>query len=191
MLKRNTDDARVAVAAVDVNRAPIAAPADFESEAMPYLDDLYRTALHICPQSAKASDVVQETYLRAWIAFGNYPPRTNCKRWLFRILFNVVRLERQTSFTRVPEDGGPFDHAEPAGIRNGPGGNNVLSALSRVPTEFREVLLLVDCQGFSYKEAGEILGLCSGVVERRVVLGRNHLHSELEARCTALSAVAH
>lgn len=188
MLKRNAqDDSRVAV---EVNRTPIAASVEFESEAMPYLNDLYRTALHICPQSAKASDVVQETYLRAWIAFGKYPPRTNCKRWLFQILFNLIRLERQMCVTRVPEDGSPFDHAKPAGITNVPGGNNVLSALSRVPAEFREVLLLVDCQGFSYREAGEILGLSSGVVERHVVLGRNHLHSELETRCSAFAAVA-
>jgi RNA polymerase sigma-70 factor, ECF subfamily len=189
MLERNAqNDPRVAV---DVNRTSIAASVDFESEVMPYLNDLYRTALHICPQSAKASDVVQETYLRAWIAFGKYRPRTNCKRWLFQILFNVVRLERQMCITRAPEDGCPLDHTKPASVRKVPDGNNVLSALSRLPMEFREILLLVDCQGFSYREAGEILGLSSGVVEHHVALGRNHLHSELEARCSALAAVAH
>jgi RNA polymerase sigma-70 factor, ECF subfamily len=189
MLRRNAQhDSRVAVAG---NRTPIVASVDFESEAMPHLNDLYRTALYTCPQSAKASHVVQETYLRAWIAFGKYRPRTNCKRWLFQILFNVVRLERQTCFTQVPEGFGSLDHAEPTGIRNIPDGNDVLSALCRLPMKFREVLLLVDCQGFSYKEAGEILGVSSGVVERHVVLGRNHLHSELEARCPALAAAAH
>ena len=176
MFKRNThDDSSVAVAAVKTNRVPMDTSMDFESVAMSYSNDLYRTALHICSKPAKASAVVQETYLRAWIAFGKYPPRTNCKRWLFQILFNVVRLERQTSLPCVE------DHP----------GNSVLPALSRVPAEAREVLLLVDCQGFSYKEAGEILGLSSGLVERRVVLGRNQLHSELEACCAALVAAAH
>jgi len=187
MFKRTThDDSSVAVAA---NWTPMAASMDFESAAMPYSNDLYRTALHVCSQPAKASDAVQETYLRAWIAFGKYPPRTNCKRWLFQILFNVVRLERQRSLTRL-EDVGPFDHARPEGITN-VAANSVLSALSNVPTELRDILLLVDCQGFSYKEAGEILGLSSGVVERRVVLGRNQLRSELEACCPALAAVTH
>ena len=175
----------------DVQLPAIAGSLDFESEAMPHLNDLYRTALHICPQSAKASDVVQQTYLRAWIAFGKYRPRTNCKRWLFQILFNVVRFERQTCVTRILEGSGPLDQAERVGLGNVPGGNNVISALSSVPMDYREVLLLVDCQGFSYKEAAEILGLSSQIVARHIVLGRNHLHSELEARRSTLAAAAY
>jgi RNA polymerase sigma-70 factor (ECF subfamily) len=189
MLGRNAqNDSRVTA---NVHLPGIPGSLDFEAEAMPHLNDLYRTALHICPQSVKASDVVQETYLRAWIAFGKYRPRTNCKRWLFQILFNVVRFERQACFTRLLEGGGPLDQAERAGIGNVTGGNNVISALSSVPMDVREVLLLVDCQGFSYKEAGEILGLSSEAVARHIALGRNHLHSHLEACRSTLAAVAH
>jgi RNA polymerase sigma-70 factor (ECF subfamily) len=175
MLSRNTqDDSRVAV---DVNRTSFASSVDFEAEAIPHLNDLYRTALHICPQSAKASDVVQETYLRAWIGFSKYRPRTNCKRWLFQILFNVVRLDR---------------NLQPRTVRDSSEGtDNVISALDSMPMEFREALLLVDCQGFSYKETAEILGLSSEVVASHILLGRNHLNSNLEACRSTLAAVAH
>jgi len=147
--------------------------AAFESEALPHLNDLYRTALHMLQQSAKASDAVQETYLRAWKAFGKYQRGTTCKPWLFLILINVVRRERSRSSVRwqgqttLPNGSDAPDH--------------VVSAMSLVPVDFMEVLLLVDGQGFSYGEAAEILGLSTDVVAHRVVLGRNHLHSELEA----------
>jgi RNA polymerase sigma-70 factor (ECF subfamily) len=186
MLIRNTqDDSRIAV---DVNLSPIAGAVDFESEAMPYLNDLYRTARHICPQSVNASEVVQETYLRARIGFDKYRPRTNCKRWLFQILFNVVRFERESCFAHVL-GASAIGQAEFAG-GNVPG-DDVLSAINRVPLGLRQVLLLVDCQGFSYKEAAEILGLSSAAVARHIVLGRNHLQSELEACRSALVASAH
>jgi len=44
---------------------------------------------------------------------------------------------------------------------------------------FREIILLVDCQEFSYKEAAEILDLSTGAVADRLILGRKHLRSEL------------
>jgi RNA polymerase sigma-70 factor (ECF subfamily) len=168
------DDSRVAA---DVNQTSFAGSMNFEAEAMPHLNDLYRTALHICPQSVKASDVVQETYLRAWIGFSKYRPRTNCKRWLFQILFNVVRLERNLERRPLKVSSTSTD--------------NVISALDSMPIELREALLLVDCQGFSYKETAEILGLSSEVVARHILLGRNHLHSNLGACRSALAAVAH
>ena len=46
--------------------------ADFEAEALPYSNDLYRTALRLLRQPAKASDAVQETYLLAWKSFDRY-----------------------------------------------------------------------------------------------------------------------
>ncbi len=69
--------------------------------------------------------------------------------------------------------------------------DHVVSAMNRVPPDFREALLLVDCQGFSYEDAAEILGLSTDVVANRIVLGRNHLYSELEACRSTLVAAAH
>jgi len=192
-----------------VNRSAAA----FESETLPHLNDLYRTALHMLRQSAKASDAVQETYLRAWEAFGKYQRGPNCKAWIFQILINVVRHERRSGFKwdslRV-EDLNQVGQAPSPNIatdvddnrsrsrvwqgqRTLPNGSDtpdlVVSAMSLVPVDFMEVLLLVDGQGFSYREAAEILGLSTDVVAHHVVLGRNHLHSELEACCSTPVAV--
>src|SRR5262245_32937259 len=71
---------------------------DFETEAMPFSRDLYRTALRLLQDGGKASDAVQETYLLAWKSFDKYERGTNCKAWLYQILFNVVRHERRTWF---------------------------------------------------------------------------------------------
>ena len=156
------------VAAV-VNLAPTAnhRTASFESEALPHLNDLYQPAFHMLRQSAKASSAVQTTYLRAWKAFGKYQPGTNCRAWLFQILVNVVRHERRNSVRWQVRSDAP---------------NHSVSAMNMLPVDLKDVLLLVDGQGFSYREAGEILGFSTDVVARHVVLGRNHLHSFLAER---------
>src|SRR6266705_5718332 len=99
MFNRNSPDALIRAA--DVNLPPMGRSGAFESEAMPHLNDLYRAALHMLQHSAKASDAVQETYLRAWKAFGKYQRCTNCKAWLFQILINVVRHKRGSRFNRT------------------------------------------------------------------------------------------
>src|SRR5215467_10365179 len=72
--------------------------AAFDVEALPHMDDLYRAAVRMLLDQSKASDAVQETYLIAWKSFGRYERGTNCRAWLFQILFNVVRHERRSWF---------------------------------------------------------------------------------------------
>ena len=74
------------------------ARAEFEAEAMPHLDDLFRTALRMTGDRARADDVVQETYLQAWTSFGQFEKGTNCRAWLFRILFYCVHHQRRKLF---------------------------------------------------------------------------------------------
>jgi RNA polymerase sigma-70 factor, ECF subfamily len=180
MLNGNSENDSVVAAAVNLPPTGDHSAAAFEAEALPYLNDLYQTAFHMLQQSAKASDAVEATYLRAWKAFGKYQHGTNCKAWLFQILINAVRHERRNSVRWQ-------------GQRNLPDGsdapNHSLFAMSCVPVELMDVLLLVDGQEFSYREAAEILGLSTDVVARRVVLGRNHLHSGLEAQCSTRDAI--
>src|SRR5215471_20981683 len=65
--------------------------ASFESEALPHIESLLRTAVRMSGDRARAEDAVQETYLRAWRSFNTYQPDTNCRAWLFRILLNVLK----------------------------------------------------------------------------------------------------
>lgn len=51
----------------------------FEIEAMPHLNDIFRTATRILGDSARAEDVAQEVYLQAWRSFDRFEPGTNCR----------------------------------------------------------------------------------------------------------------
>jgi RNA polymerase sigma-70 factor, ECF subfamily len=161
----------------EANRA-----AEFETEAMPYFRDLYRTALRMLQDSGKASDAVQETYLLAWRSFDRYERGTNCKAWLFQILFNVVRHERRIWFkwiTGREEDAAMVVLTAPEPISTEIGDQDILAALDRIPSQFRDVVLLVDVEEFSYKEASEMLKTPIGTVMSRLSRGRALLRDEL------------
>jgi RNA polymerase sigma factor (sigma-70 family) len=71
---------------------------EFETAALPHLRELYRTAARLLGDSAKAEDVVQETYLQAWKSFARFEPGTNCRAWLFKILVNTIHHHRRSWF---------------------------------------------------------------------------------------------
>jgi len=154
----------------------------FEAEALPHMNDLFRTAARLLRDQTKASDAVQETYLLAWKTFDRYQARTNCRAWLHGILFNVIRHERRKWFKwMVGLEGDladlPLRAPEPVPSRITDG--EILAALDRSSIQSREVLLLVDVNEFSYKEASEILGVPIGTVMSRVSRARAILRGQL------------
>jgi RNA polymerase sigma-70 factor, ECF subfamily len=169
--------------------------ADFEAEALPHLNDIYRAALRLMLDQAKANDAVQETFLLAWKTFDRYQPGTNCRAWLFGILFNVVRHERRMRLkwiTGATEDFAEMEQVAPQSVSENLTDGEILAALDQLPVQFREVLLLVDVEEFSYKEASEILGVPIGTVMSRVSRARAILRGQLAhvARAYGLSPVS-
>lgn len=155
---------------------------EFEAEALPHRDDIFRAAVRLLQDRDKAGDAVQETYLVAWKNFARYQRGTNCRAWLFQILFNVARHERRTWFkwiTGKEEDLAEAQLVAPAPIPTSLTDSAILAALDQLPTQFREVLLLVDVEEFSYKESSEILGVPMGTVMSRLSRGRTLLRTEL------------
>lgn len=154
----------------------------FEAEALPHMDDLFRTAMRLLQNREKASDAVQETYLIAWRSFGKYQQGTNCKAWMFQILFNVVRHERRAWFkwiTGKDEDLAEAQLVAPVPVPETLTDSAILAALDKLPVQFREVVLLVDVQEFSYKEASEILGVPIGTIMSRLNRARGLLRGHL------------
>src|SRR5215469_4769312 len=86
-----------------LNRSAVEAEAkaqEFEAAALPHLNGLFRTATRLLTSWTEAEDIVQETYLLAWKSFGRFEPGTNCRAWLFTIMFNAVRHYRRRWFDR-------------------------------------------------------------------------------------------
>jgi RNA polymerase sigma-70 factor (ECF subfamily) len=155
----------------------------FESEALPHMDHLYRSAVRMTRDHGRASDAVQETFLIAWRTFDRYAAGTNCRAWLFQILFNVVRHERRTWFrwiTGKEEDVSSAQLQATEPIADSLTDGDILAAIDKLPSDFRDVLLLVDVEGFSYKEAGEILRVPIGTVMSRLNRARAQMRSRLE-----------
>jgi RNA polymerase sigma-70 factor (ECF subfamily) len=159
-----------------------AGPSDFESEALPHMDDLFRAAASILRSRAEAEDAVQETYLQAYKSFHRFTPGTNCKAWLFRILFHVISHQRRKWYSR-------FTFSEPeelertaiyvAPLPEGLTDDEMLAAFRKIPRQFAEVVLLADVQEFSYKEIHETLGIPIGTVMSRLSRGRELLRGHL------------
>jgi RNA polymerase sigma-70 factor (ECF subfamily) len=167
--------------------------AAFEAEAMPHMNDLFRAAMRMLLDQSRASDAIQETFLIAWKSFDRYEPGTNCRAWLFQILFNVVRHERRNWFkwvTGKEDDLAGVQLAAPVRVPDSMTDTEILSALDRLPVPFREALLLVDVEEFSYKEASEILRVPIGTIMSRLNRGRGLLREQLTgvARSYGLTA---
>ncbi|WIY83800.1 sigma-70 family RNA polymerase sigma factor [Propionimicrobium sp. PCR01-08-3] len=169
--------------------------ARFERDAMAYLDQLYGAALRMTRNPTDAEDVVQETYTKAFSSFKQFTPGTNLKAWLYRILTNTYinsyrksQRQPQTSGSADVEDwqearaashsssGLPSAEREALDRMPDPAVNQALDSLS---PDFREVVLLADVEGFSYKEIAEIMGTPIGTVMSRLNRARSQLRTKL------------
>lgn len=155
----------------------------FETEAMPHLNDLFRTALRMTGERGQAEDVLQEVYLQAWRSFDRFEAGTNCRAWLYKILFHCVSHHRRKWF-RFPllketEEFLEANLVAPASVDEHVTDADILAALDEIPVEFRSVVLLVDVEEFAYKEVAGILSIPIGTVMSRLSRGRGLLRKRL------------
>ena len=161
-----------------------------------HLDALYRSALRLTRKPEDAEDLVQETYLRAYRYRNRFKPGTNEKAWLFTIMTNAFRNRGRrrlgyeepidqpgneySIYTQMERDGLPMHLMSPETVVTEQGlGAEVKTALEELPLAMRMVVLLVDVEEFSYKQAAEILGIKIGTVMSRLHRGRHALQKKL------------
>ncbi len=156
---------------------------EFESAALPHLTDLYRTATRVLGDTTRAEDVVQEVFLQAWKSFHRFEQGTNCRAWLFKILFNTIHHYRRKwfnlRFIRDGEEALEQTAAAPAPIPEKITDRQILDALDQVPPDFRSVVMLADVEEFAYKEIAGILEIPIGTVMSRLSRGRKLLRERL------------
>jgi len=165
----------------------------FEEEALALADQVYRVARRLVGSREEAEDLVQETYARAFRSWRSYTPGTNLRAWLLRILtnLNIDRGRRQQRapqmqpleandyylYDRLSADGDGVSDDERVVERLSQ--DDIVTALSAVPHDFRDVLVLVDLGDFSYADAAQILDIPVGTVMSRLHRGRRVLKREL------------
>jgi RNA polymerase sigma-70 factor (ECF subfamily) len=165
----------------------------FEEEALALADQVYRVARHLAPSREEAEDLVQETYARAFRSWRSFQPGTNLRAWLLRILTNLnidrgrrnQRAPQMTAleandyylYDKLSESDGAADDEERVVERLSQ--DDIVTALSAVPHDFRDVIVLVDIGDFSYQDAANILDIPIGTVMSRLHRGRRILKREL------------
>ena len=159
-------------------------PEIFEAEAMQHVDDLYRTATRLTMSQTDADDLVQETYMQAWKSFDHYEIGTNCRAWLYKILFSKFDHFRRKKFTQSKY----FQEADELVFANSVQTTSipehltdreVIAALDKLPVHYRSVVLLADVHDFNYKEVAQILDIPIGTVMSRLNRARTQLKRSL------------
>ena len=159
-------------------------PEVFEMEAMRHLDDLFRTAKRLTMNQTDAEDLVQETFMQAWKSFDHYEVGTNCRAWLYKILFNKFDHYRRKKYTQAKyiqeaDDLTFLSAAYSAPVPEYLTDTEVIAALNKLPDHYRSVVLLADVQEFDYKEVAMILEIPIGTVMSRLSRGRAQLKKSL------------
>ncbi len=158
----------------------------FEDATLPHMDAAYNLARWLVRNEHDAEDLVQEAYLRALKFFGGFHG-TNARSWLLTIVrhtcYTWLKENRMQSATT------PFNEELHGGeeqvtnqelqLLQSADSARVREALEKLPVEFREVIVLREMEGFSYKEIAEMANIPLGTVMSRLARGRKWLQELL------------
>jgi len=166
---------------------------EFEREAVPHMDALYNFALKMTGDSDDASDLIQETYLKAFRFWDKFEKGTNCKAWLFRIMKNTF-INTYRKNTKEPdkvdyeEIENFYENIKPSStdsahlekdIYDNLLDDELSSAISSLPEDFRTVVILCDIEGYTYDEIADFVDVPVGTVRSRLHRARKMLYTKL------------
>ena len=168
----------------------------FEEQALPYMDQLYAAAMRMTRNPSDAADLVQETFVKAFQAFGQFQQGTNLKAWLYRIqtntFINNYRKKQRDPYQGTIDDledwqlGGAESVTQSLSTRSAEAeaidhlpDSAVKDALQTIPEDFRLAVYFADVEGFSYQEIADIMKTPVGTVMSRLHRGRRMLRDLL------------
>ena len=169
------------------------ASAQFEEQALPFMDQLYAAAMRMTRNPADAADLVQETFVKA---FAQFQQGTNLKAWLYRIqtntFINNYRKNQRNPYQGTIDDledwqlGGAESVTQSTSTRSAEAeaidhlpDSAVKDALQAIPEDFRLAVYFADVEGFSYQEIADIMKTPVGTVMSRLHRGRRMLRESL------------
>lgn len=174
----------------------------FNKKFFPHLSTLYNYAFYLTKEEEDANDLVQDTFVKAFRFMDNFQEGTNEKAWLFKIMKNgfINDYRKKTnkpvhfSFDTIIETNdsdtnedyqqqGTLEDAQindPTDHFRGLMGDEITSALEKLPSDYRQIIILADIEEFSYEELSDILEIPIGTVRSRLFRARNLLKSQLQ-----------
>jgi RNA polymerase sigma-70 factor, ECF subfamily len=160
--------------------------ANFDQAVLPHLDAAYNLARWLMRNEQDAQDAVQEAYLRAFRFFPGFRGG-DARAWLMKIVRNTCYTCLRVN--RPMQDATEFDETLLAADPQAPNpeqvalqndsDSSVRQAVESLPTGFREVLILREIEGMSYKEIAEITGMPTGTVMSSLSRARSRLRQAL------------
>ena len=160
--------------------------ASFDRTVLSHRSAMLGTAMRLTRSRDEAEDLVQEAVLRAWMFFDRFEEGTNARAWLNRILVNTFingyRRRRREHDVLAQVQAGLAREAWLPASHHAPGeelGDEVQAALATLPREFRDVLVLVDRDETSYRDAARKLRCPIGTVMSRLHRARRALQARL------------
>ena len=195
-------NAMASVARADVSESRTSAGANdrydrFQREIVPHLDAAYNFARFLSRNPDAAQDIVQETFLRAYRGFARYQGG-DARAWIFSIVRNCYhnwllegrRKARLEVDVHHPDDATHFsvedvasqdDTPEAALLRKSEAGK-VRGVLNQLPRMLREVLVLRELEGLSYREIAQTSALPIGTVMSRLARARANFEAVWRAQ---------
>ena len=163
--------------------------ARFEQSIMPHMDAAYNLARWLTRDDSNAQDVVQDASLRAFKFFAGFRGG-NSRAWLLRIVRNAFYdwlkqnrgEEAKEAFDEELHDAVDETPSPDAVLLQKADHERLYQAIAGLPVEFREILVLRELEGFSYKEISDVAGVPLGTVMSRLARGREHLRALLVTR---------
>jgi RNA polymerase sigma-70 factor (ECF subfamily) len=156
---------------------------EFETIVLPCLDAAYTLARYLTGSDADAQDIVQDAALRALKYFAGFRGATAAdgRAWFLTIVRNTAYTSRRRG--RSDAMATEFNeelHSEDGSVDDRSAAIDLREALERLPAEFREVIVLRELEGLSYREISDVTGVPVGTVMSRLARARKRLQGALQ-----------
>ncbi|HEY8258962.1 MAG TPA: sigma-70 family RNA polymerase sigma factor [Gemmatimonadales bacterium] len=163
----------------------------FEAVVLPHLNAAYGLARYLMRNDADADDVVQEALLRAFRYFGGFrgEQASQSRAWVLAIVRNMASTWRRrrradeaaTEFDETVHSAAVDGEHPAAELERQDSRETLAQALDGLPPNLREVIVLREIEGLSYKEIGEVVDVPIGTVMSRLSRARKRLQEALAA----------